>query len=527
MGNQATSATTGFDLSTSNRRSRNFSAEQNLKNVQNEQIQSTLINCFALGDDMIYYLWKFYDLDHNNELDLTEMRTFLTELIHTLHDVCLRSELLAYETGKKRDLSQSGQSTQATTTTSTAASTGGATSTSTTNSSTITNETDSKQLDKKKSSRFAIFKKKNRMSTDFNEKKASTPLWRRSRNLSDEDSMKRRSVAVIPGAGIGNHHNFEQMITGNTEQDDIKRRWKAIREHMEGNIGDIIKKVDKDQNGTINYQEFLEFMKTYDIKDMLNNIEPSMVSPNLLDGKLMGLFSEGLADDNVSDVSSPRSITTENPTSPQTKEGRRKSAIFQVLSHTPSESSLPSLDLPSNKKPLNKGDLLNTVIFSNGQETLDFLAQYKESIDRVELNAALRRAIVDNNPSKTRAILKYGAAVCQSFKDENQEENSEGFDMLTTSLLKALASYSPCMDGGEIEKLQLIIRLLVSKGWFGNHNTDENSSQFKQLSPDIIYESMVSHNDSMSMYEDELRDALGETKSFEEIESEYSSQLED
>ena len=174
MGNQATSMelSTGNHLdfntpsSSSNRRNsqRLQNHQQLLKNSEHEQIQSTLINCFALGDDMIYYLWKFYDLDHNNELDEGEMKTFLTELIHTLHDVCLRSELNAFEIGK-RNASNSDQemnslnssanhSTSSTPTTTNTTSTTTSTTTSASSTSTTSVAIPSEKEQEKKKSRF-------------------------------------------------------------------------------------------------------------------------------------------------------------------------------------------------------------------------------------------------------------------------------------------------------------------------------------------------------------------------------------
>ena len=276
-------------------------------------------------------------------------------------------------------------------------------------------------------------------------------------------------------------------------------------------IDDIIQKTDLDGDGNINYQEFLEFMKNFDASEMLTDIEPSQVNQIL--SQPFNLLEEDLSIDN-------------STISELTNESKRKSQLLQVLS----QSASPDLSETgkAKKKEYSQGDLFNVAVFGSIKETLELLENNSLNIDKKELNSCLRRAIVDNNCSKSRLLLKYGASVCHSYSDAPcTEEIHTNFDLLTSSLLKSLRSYSPCMDGSELENFTIILRLLISKGWFSPDLKDENGKDYPPLSSNIIYEAILSNNDSMSMYEDELREALSETRSFEELEQEYSYKFEE
>ncbi|KAG2374203.1 hypothetical protein C9374_011040 [Naegleria lovaniensis] len=518
--------------------------------------KATLINCFALGDEMIYYLWRFYDCDNNQVLDKNEMRTFLTELIHTLHDVCLRSELMAStatsnhssDTTKHLSGAVMPESFSAPSSPKQAShedqkkflnlsvneSTSSNMALFTSESESLSENIPHPQIpsEDKKKSRFGFLSRKkksstnsstNRMSVDLSKSPMSVheqPPPLKSQNSlvkmqmnSDMNAMKRRSVAVVPATGLMQTHNLEQMLTGNTHQDEIRIKWRKIKEKMMTSIDDIIQKTDLDGDGNINYQEFLEFMKHYDASEMLSDIEPSQVTQ---------LLSQpfNLADE---DVSTDTSAASEHGHENETK---RKSQLLQVLSHS---SSLDfSESSKAKKKEYSQGDLFNVAVFGSMKETLELLESNSSNIDKKELNSCLRKAIVDNNCSKARLLLKYGAHVCHSYSDiAATEEMHENLDLLTSSLLTSLRSYSPCMDGSELENFTIILRLLISKGWFCSEPKDENGKEYPPLSSNIIYEAILSYNDSMNMYEDELREALSETRSFEELEQEYSYKFEE
>lgn len=241
--------------------------------------KATLINCFALGDEMIYYLWRFYDCDNNHVLDKNEMRTFLTELIHTLHDVCLRSELMTFgcnsnsssDTTKRLSGTVNTESFSAPSSPKQAShadpkklhNSSASEIPRTDHGGFFTSESVSLDFpeivnsptpvsplsEEKKKSRFGFLSRKkkssastSRMSVDLS--KSSIPVQEtqqppslksqnsaiRMQMSSDVNSMKRRSVAVVPMTGLTPQHHLEQMLTGNSQQDEIRIKWRKIKE---------------------------------------------------------------------------------------------------------------------------------------------------------------------------------------------------------------------------------------------------------------------------------------------------------
>ena len=165
---------------------------------------------------MIHYLWRFYDKDRNDVLDRNEMRIFLAELIQTLHDVCVRSEINAHEMNHRKEAAKNpvNLSTESVTTP------------------TIVDE---ESVSKKKSSFFKRKKKTKeeevkqsvRASVDFSVDHPTNHVGRFNAKLSDA-ALKRRSVAVVPAANLDT--NFESYLTGKSEHDEIRKKWNAIKE---------------------------------------------------------------------------------------------------------------------------------------------------------------------------------------------------------------------------------------------------------------------------------------------------------
>jgi len=310
---------------------------------------------------------------------------------------------------------------------------------------------------------------------------------------------------------------------------------------MENDIETIITQADTDGDGSIQYNEFISFMKTFDLGGVVSPANDTTApfdssQPLPAFGKDEDKSSTGSGEDitkiDANTVNEPPQISSEQ---------KRQSLQLIIQKAAMDESNLPALDLPSSSQQSSPGvELYNLVVYGSNSQVQELLTSSSSlGIEQDVFQKTLRRAVTDNNPSKTRILLKYGANLeTINTREETNSGQESGnsqksiYDPLIGTMLGALPSYSPCMDDSEMQRFLLILRLLISKGLYkysrispSTSSSSENEDQL--LNPELLYDAIIQSNSSMSMYEDELKEALSEEKSFDEVEQDYSHLFED
>ncbi|KAL9656997.1 hypothetical protein ABK040_007085 [Willaertia magna] len=570
----------------------------------------TINSCFVFKEEMVHYLWKFYDRDHDDILSVSDMKLFLLELIQTIHDVCLKSELQrlsklssihpSEDNNNSSPQQQQQQFLQLPSSTLTISSTSSSPVTISDVSSEVNNNNQNNSTTtttiKEKKRGFSIFgfgkKKKstsNRVSVDsIKPTTVNTMTINTTNNTTNNNnnttinsrfdmenldkSLKRRSIAFSPSGSQSIPVSFYTSSYASKETKECKQKWNEFAQKVQQQIDTMIKDIDKNQDGQIQFEEFLQFLKNFNLMELIQNSYPKEDKVDLqLEREFIQQQRKSISTNNNTSTTNNNNTINMNTTNHNNndnnlnennnlndemiemmetellidsailniQQNKRASIIFEKSSALATNSILGNNNNGINNnnftitlnndiaKDNDKKDLYNIVTYESPQELNDYLQQLlNKDTDNKEENKDLEN---NNNTNKENTELINELEMIKSIKkaiiDNHPLKTYLLFhyclqnDNFLQKILQQLQQQTNLKENVILQALLQCLTITLSSTSFIEFNEIENfliilkilisTKIFKNfVQKSEILKLFLQQNDGLQMYEEEVLNIL-------------------
>ncbi|KAL9652698.1 hypothetical protein ABK040_015748 [Willaertia magna] len=248
-----------------------------------------------------------------------------------------------------------------------------------------------------------------------------------------------------------NKSDNSSIINGNTDQKNHKRVGSGVLSIVSSNdkvqqqIDTMIKDIDKNQDGQIQFEEFLQFLKNFNLMELIQNSYPKEDKVDLqLEREFIQQQRKSISTNN--NTSTINNNTNNNTTNHNNNDNNLNEnnnlndemieialATNSILGNNNNGINNNNFTITLNNdiaKDNNKKDLYNIVTYESPQELNDYLQQQllnkeenkedkdlennnntnKENIELInelEMIKSIKKAIIDNHPLKTYLLFHY------------------------------------------------------------------------------------------------------------------------